>query len=131
MTGEDEGTLRAGSYEEWVDALTEGGFYLECGNGHGSLPPRRVCPECGDTDLAERALPGTGAVSTFSEVHVAAPAFADETPYVTAIVDFGPVRLTGVLRDVAADEVAIGDSVAPDVEPDGPDDRPLVVFRPA
>lgn len=133
MTGEGGGepVPREGSYEEWIDALAEGGFYLECGNGHGSLPPRRVCPECGDTDLAERPLPGTGSVATFSEVHVAAPAFADETPYVTAVVDFGPVRLTGVLRDVSADEVAIGDSVAPDVEPDGPGGQPLVVFRPA
>ncbi|QLG63450.1 Zn-ribbon domain-containing OB-fold protein [Halorarum salinum] len=119
------------TYEEWVAALDRNGFYLECANGHGSLPPRRVCPECGDTDLTQRSLPGTGTVATFSEVHVAGPAFAGETPYVTAVVDFGPVRLTGVLREVAADEVAVGDEVRADVEPDGPGDRPLVVFRPA
>lgn len=122
---------RGGGYDEWVASLAEGGFYLDCSNGHGSLPPRRVCPECGDTDLTERDLPDTGTVRTFSEVHVAAPAFADEVPYVTAIADFGAVRLTGVLRDAAADEIAIGDTVTADVDPDGPNGGPLVVFRPA
>lgn len=121
---------REGSYDEWLDALADGGFYLECSNGHGSLPPRRVCPTCGDTELTERDLPDTGELATFSEVHVAAPAFADETPYVTAVADFGPVRLTGVVPGVAGDEVAIGDEVAVDVDPDGPGGRPLVVFRP-
>lgn len=120
-----------GGYDEWVASLAEGGFYLECVNGHGSLPPRRVCPECGDTDLARRDLPSTGTVETFSEVHVATPAFTDEAPYVTAIADFGAVRLTGVLRDVAVDEVEIGDAVTADVDPDGPSGGPLVVLRPA
>ncbi|WP_313691439.1 Zn-ribbon domain-containing OB-fold protein [Halorarum halobium] len=122
---------REGGYDEWIAGLAEGGFHLECPNGHGSLPPRRVCPECGDTDLSRVDLPPAGTVATFSEVHVAAPAFADEAPYVSAVVDFGPVRLTGVLRDVEPEAVAIGDAVAPDVELDGPGGDPLVVFRPA
>lgn len=132
MSGDEGVDRRDGpTYEAWVAALDRNGFYLECANGHGSLPPRRVCPECGDTDLTQQSLPGTGTVATFSEVHVAGPAFTGETPYVTAVVDFGAVRLTGVLREVAADEVAVGDEVRADVEPDGPGDRPLVVFRPA
>lgn len=127
----DAGDARGPTFDEWVASLDRNGFYLECGNGHGSLPPRRACPECGNTNLTQQSLPGTGTVATFSEVHVAGPAFAEETPYVTAVVDFGPVRLTGVLRDVPADEVAIGDEVWPDVETDGPGGRPLVVFHPA
>jgi len=57
-----------------------------------------VCPECGSATLSEEALAETGTVETYSVVHVAGPQFADDTPYVNAIADFGPVRLTGVLR---------------------------------
>ncbi|MGM0449124.1 MAG: Zn-ribbon domain-containing OB-fold protein, partial [Methanobacteriota archaeon] len=40
-------------YTDWLDALAAGnGFALVCPDGHGSLPPRRVCPECGAVDLS-------------------------------------------------------------------------------
>ena len=117
-------------YDEWVDSLEEGGFYLDCANGHGSLTPRRVCPECGSRDLSERPLPEAGEVVTFSEIHVAPPAFEGETPYVTAIADFGPVRVTGVLRGVDADAVEIGTAVGVDAADHGGTGRRLVVLEP-
>jgi len=58
-----------------------------------------VCPECGSATLSEEALAETGTVETYSVVHVAGPQFADDTPYVNAIADFGPVRLTGFCGD--------------------------------
>jgi len=121
-------------YDEWLDALADDeGYALVCSNGHGSLPPRRVCPECGSSTLSEEPLAETGTVETHSVVHVAGPRFADDTPYVNAIADFGPVRLTGVLRGVepATDDVAVGDRVAVGVEARATDGEPLVVFRPA
>ena len=97
------------SYTEWLDAIEAGeGFYLESPTGEGSLPPRRVCPETGSTDLTRKPLPETGAIETYSVVHVAAPGFADDTPYVSAIADFGSVRITGVVGGV--DPEAIGDA---------------------
>jgi uncharacterized OB-fold protein len=92
-----------------------------------------VCPECGSATLSEEPLAETGTVETHSVVHVAGPRFADDTPYVSAVADFGPVRLTGVLRgvDPAADAVAVGDRVAAGVEERDTDGEPLVVFRPA
>ncbi|WP_123623411.1 Zn-ribbon domain-containing OB-fold protein [Halorubrum sp. CSM-61] len=120
-------------YDEWLDALADGeGYALVCPDGHGSLPPRRVCPECGAAALAEEPLAETGSVETHSVVHVAGPRFADDTPYANAIVDFGPVRLTGVLRGVepGTDAVAIGDRVAVGVEERDTDGEPLVAFRP-
>ena len=123
-----------GGYDEWLDALGDGeGYALVCPDGHGSLPPRRVCPECGSATLSEEPLAETGTVETHSVVHVAGPRFADDTPYVSAVADFGPVRLTGVLRgvDPAADAVAVGDRVAAGVEERDTDGEPLVVFRPA
>ncbi|WP_096391680.1 Zn-ribbon domain-containing OB-fold protein [Halopenitus persicus] len=131
--------VRNTGYDEWLDAVADGeGYALTCPNGHASLPPRHVCPDCGVTDLSETALPSAGTVETFTVVHVGTPAFADETPYVTAIADFGSVRLTGVVRGVdpeteADDEqqtnpepIAIGDPVEAGVERRSNGDRTLV-----
>ena len=113
----DAERVRDEGYDDLLDAIAEGeGFYLECPEGHGSLPPRRVCPHCGATDLEEVPLPESGAIETFTTVHVASPEFADDTPYVTAIADFGTVYLTGVVRGVEPDEVEVGLEVTPDVD---------------
>lgn len=99
-------------YDEWLDALDSGeGYYLACEEGHGSLPPRRVCPHCGSPDLSEEPLPESGTVETFTVVHVPAPSFADEAPYATVVADFGAVRLTGVLGGDAVEEVEVGSTV--------------------
>ena len=126
-------------YAEWLDALAEGeGFALVCPDGHGSLPPRRVCPECGSPDLSREPLQETGTVETYSVVHVPSPRFADDAPYATAVVDFGPTRLTGIVREDDSEreegdapEVAIGDAVTAEVGERATDGERLVVFRPA
>lgn len=118
-------------YDEWLDAIAaDEGYYLECPEGHGSLPPRRVCPHCGSPDLSEEPLPETGSVETFSVVHVAAPSFVDDTPYVTAVAEFGQVRLTGIV-DADPDAVSVGDAVAVDVAATETAGDDVVVFRPA
>ncbi|WP_435097749.1 Zn-ribbon domain-containing OB-fold protein [Halarchaeum sp. P4] len=95
-------------YDDVLDAVERGeGFCLVCPNGHGSLPPRTVCPDCGSRDLTRERLPDTGTVRAATEVHVGTPAFADETPYGLAIARFGPVRLTGR----ACGDVERGDEV--------------------
>ena len=111
-------------YAEWLDALADGdGFAVVCPEGHGSLPPRRVCPECGSPELSREPLDETGTVETYSVVHVPSPRFADDAPYATAVVDFGPTRLTGVVRD--------GDAVTVDIGERATDGERLVAFRPA
>ena len=123
-------------YAEWLDAIAEGdGFAIVCPEGHGSLPPRRVCPECGATDLSREPLDETGTVATYSVVHVPSPRFADDAPYATAVVDFGPTRLTGIVRDGGSDDeapaVEIGDAVTVDIGERVTDGERLVVFRSA
>lgn len=128
----DDAAVRDDGFDDLLDALADGeGYYLACPAGHGSLPPRRVCPVCGDADLTREALPETGTVETFTVVRVAAPPFADDVPYVTAIVDLGPVRLTGVLRDVEPDAVAVGDEVTPTIAAAETTGDRLVAFEPA
>ncbi|WP_226005746.1 Zn-ribbon domain-containing OB-fold protein [Natrinema salinisoli] len=100
-------------FDEWLAAAEDGeGYYLECANGHGSLPPRRVCPDCGSTDLEEVDLPETGEIQTYTVTHVPTPAFEEDAPYATAVVDFGPVRLTGQVVDVDLEDVETGMRVA-------------------
>jgi uncharacterized OB-fold protein len=122
---------RDAGYDEFLAGLAGDGpaEYLVCPAGHASLPPRGVCPECGDADLAPEPLPETGEVHTYTETHVATPAFADDAPYVTAIADFGPVELTGQVRGIAAGDLAVGTTVAATAE-ETADGESLVVFRP-
>jgi uncharacterized OB-fold protein len=117
-------------YDEWLDAVGDGeGFYLECPNEHGSLPPRRVCPHCGSTELTERPLPESGRVETYSEVHVPTPRFAEDAPYTTAIAAFGPVRLTALVRGLDADDLEVGIAVRATVEASETTGEPVLVFR--
>ena len=118
------------TYDEWLEAIDAGEpFYLESPEGYGSLPPRRVCPHTGSTELSEEPLPETGTIETYTTVHVAASKFDDDTPYVSAIVDFGSVQLTGILRGVEPDAVDVGDEVTVSVETRETTDDQLVVFR--
>ncbi|MFO7834245.1 MAG: OB-fold domain-containing protein, partial [Halohasta sp.] len=100
------------TYDEWLDAIDAGEpFYLRSPEGHGSLPPRRVCPHSGSTDLSREPLPETGTIETYTVVHVGATKFDDDTPYVSAVVDFGPVALTGIVRGVDPEAGAVGQDV--------------------
>lgn len=118
-------------YDEWLDAVVEGrGYYLECPEGHGELPPRRVCPDCGSTELREEPLPGVGEIETYTVTSVAAPSFADDAPYVVGVVDFGPVTVTGQVEVADRDAVEVGLTVGIDVDTRVTTDDPLIVFRP-
>jgi hypothetical protein len=118
-------------FDEWLSAVGDGeGYFLECPAGHGSLPPRRTCPHCGATDLEETSLPETGTVDTYTEIHVAAPDFVDETPYVTAVATFGPVRLTGVLRDGGDVDPSVGMPVEAGATENQATGESMLVFDP-
>ncbi|MEF8779614.1 MAG: OB-fold domain-containing protein [Haloferacaceae archaeon] len=134
MTARTDGGEEPGDagFDEWLEAIDAGeGYYLESPTGEGSLPPRRICPHSRSTDLEERPLPETGEIEAVTVVHVASPQFADDTPYATAVADFGPVRLTGVVRGVDLEEVETGTTVEPTVEERETTGGPLLVFRPA
>ncbi|WP_066414644.1 Zn-ribbon domain-containing OB-fold protein [Halorubrum aethiopicum] len=125
-------------YDEWIDALAAGeGYALVCPEGHGSLPPRRVCPECGSSPLSEEPLPAEGTVETYTVVHVPSPRFSDDAPYVTAVARFGPVRLTGIVRGVGpdaddgdGDAIEVGTAVEAGVGERETDGGRIVVLRP-
>lgn len=121
---------RDGGFDDWLDALDAGeGYYLSCGAGHGSLPPRRVCPHCGG-EVSRRELPESGRVETYTVVHVGTPDFDEQTPYVTAVADFGDVSLTGLVRGCPPEDVEVGLPVGVDVGRNPETDGRVVVLRP-
>ena len=109
-------STRNAGFDDFLDAVAAGeAYYLACPEGHGWLPPRRVCPECGSQDLTEESLPESGTVETYTIVRVPAPSFADDAPYATAIVDFGSVRVTATY-DGDPETVETGLTVGLDVD---------------
>ncbi|WP_324661922.1 Zn-ribbon domain-containing OB-fold protein [Haloarcula sediminis] len=122
-------TTRNGEYDDWLDSIEDGnGYYVECDEGHGWLPPRRICPDCGSRELHDEPLPDSGTVATHTTITVATPQFENDAPYVTAIADFGPVSITGLVR--GADDVAIDDVVGIEVGERETTGERAVVFRP-
>jgi uncharacterized OB-fold protein len=127
----DTEDVRDAGYDDLVDAIADGeGYYLNCENGHGSLPPRHICPDCGSQDLSEQPLPETGEIETFTVIHATTPGFIDDAPYVTAVVNFESVRLTGQVHGLDHDSVETGTTVTPDIaETETTGDR-VIVFHP-
>jgi uncharacterized OB-fold protein len=109
-------TVRDAGYADLLDAIADGeGYYIECENGHGSLPPRHVCPECASQELTQERLPDSGEIETLTVIHATTPAFSDDTPYVTAVVDFGPIELTGRVPEADPESIETGLTVTPTI----------------
>lgn len=83
----------------------------ECGCYH--FYPRAVCPYCHGASIAWEPASGEGTIYTFTVARrPAGPAFADDVPYVIALIDLaeGPRMMCNVLAgDV--DAVRIGQRV--------------------
>ncbi|SEP10618.1 hypothetical protein SAMN04487948_11454 [Halogranum amylolyticum] len=98
--------------------------------GSATLPPRQVCPECGSPELTQTSLSDRGRIVSFTEISVTIPKFHGETPYTVVLAELNKgVVLTGQLREVTADDVAIGDEVQLGVEARD-DGTSLLTFRP-
>lgn len=123
---------RNAGYDDFLDRLEEGDpYYLESPSGNGWLPPRRIDPETGERDLTEESLPETGEILTYTQTNVAGPSFADDAPYIVAVAEFGPIRLTGQVRGVDLADLETGQSVTIDVGESETSGERLVVFEPA
>ncbi|MFP9191449.1 Zn-ribbon domain-containing OB-fold protein [Natrialbaceae archaeon A-CW1-1] len=118
------------AHDAFLAALGQGdGYYLECPSGHATLPPRYGCPKCASPELQERPLPETGTIAASTTIRVPAPAFADDSPYVVAVAEFGSVRLTGRILGFNPTETTVepGTPVAATTVRTG--DKTLVAFE--
>ncbi|MBX0297549.1 Zn-ribbon domain-containing OB-fold protein [Haloarcula nitratireducens] len=83
---------REAGYDAWLDALEASeGYYLHC-DGQALVPPAMTGEAA---DLEREPLPETGTVESKTVIRVPHPDFGADAPYVIALVEFGPVTLTG------------------------------------
>jgi uncharacterized OB-fold protein len=82
------------------------------------LPPRPVCSNCGSTGTVWKSLSGKGKLRSFTVIHIAGEIYAEDAPYVVAIVGLeeGPSitgRLVGV-DPLKPEKIHVGDPVKAD-----------------
>jgi len=125
----DDERVRDAGYDDFLDAIEDGEpYYLESPSGNGWLPPRQVDPETGESGLTEEPLPDTGEILTMTTTNVSGPSFADDVPYVVAVAQFGPVRITGQVRGVDHDDVEIGQEVEIGIDRNETEDERVIIF---
>jgi len=107
-----------------ADSLTEP-YWASASRGELSFPrcvacdqhhfyPRPACPNCGGEELMWDPVSGHGTIYSYSVVHRApGPDFADDVPYVIAIVKSaeGPHLLTRII-DIEPERVRVGMDVS-------------------
>ena len=83
------------------------------GCDHLMFPERVRCPECGGGDLERHGFAGHGEVCAVTTVYEAPRGFADQVPYLAALVrlEEGPV-VAAMLTDVEPDRAVVGMSVS-------------------
>ena len=119
---------RGTDYDAWLDALeVDDGYYFR-GDRRATVPPA-VTEE---TDELEReTLPETGVVESKTVIRVPHPDFEDAAPYAIAIVEFGPVTLTGQVTGTDPEAVETGLVVEATVLEAEASGKRFVGFRPA
>ena len=123
---------RDAGFDDFLDAVEAGDpQYLVDDDGGTHLPPMPHDPVTGEAGLTERSVPEPGEILTHTTTQIAAPQFEDDTPYVTAVASFGPVNITGQLRDIPPEDVEIGQAVTLGVERSETREERVLVFYPA
>ena len=89
------------------------------------VPPRGLCPQCGNSDMNWTELPRKGKLVTYTVIHVSPAQFQELTPYAVGIVEFGEgVRLPGMIRNVKLKDLKIGMELQTDFEATVPSEWP-------
>ena len=132
----DETTIK-----NYFNLINEGKLCAaECSNCNELvLPPRLFCPNCNNKTTNWKELSGKGTLQSFTVIHIAGTRYADDVPYIVAIVKLeeGPSICARLIDadPLKPEAIHVGDSVMADfVEGTGPTPeapRKRLVFRPA
>jgi uncharacterized protein len=99
---------------------------------HWQFPPSIACQRCQSEEVVATEVSGLGTVYSFTIAQQAFdPAFAEEIPYVVALIELEEdpeLRVLSNVVGVAPEEVTVGLPVAVEFEQRG--DAALPVFRP-
>lgn len=84
-----------------------GGRCRKCSKIH--FPPRPLCDGCLSNEFDWTEVPTKGKLLTYTIIHVAPAQFQPMAPYAVGIVQLGDgLRLPGMIRDVASEQIKIG-----------------------
>ena len=104
----------------------------EC--GAVSLPPKPICTSCLSTDFDWVEMEGVGKLLSYTVIHVVPDQFKSIAPYSVGIVEFKKgLRLPGMIRDVADEDLKVGMKLKICFEPSTSDQWPAwskYFFRP-
>lgn len=83
---------------------------VRCGKcGELAIPPKELCPACGERAWQPVPLTGEGTIASFTVIRVAPRAWAAQAPYAIAAVKLKEgVSLLGRIVDVPLDKLAVG-----------------------
>jgi len=104
---------------------------VRCGKcGELAIPPKELCPACGERAWQPVPLAGEGTIASFTVIRVAPRAYAADVPYAIAAVKLKEgVSLLGRIVDIPFEKLAIGLPVR--FRPLVKDDQTAVGFGPA
>ena len=74
-----------------------------------AIPPKALCPECGERAWAPVPLAGAGTIASYTVIRVAPRGHAADVPYAIAVVKLNEgVSLLGRVVDIPFEKLAIG-----------------------
>lgn len=77
--------------------------------GELAIPPKELCPACGERAWQPVPLAGEGTIASFTVIRVAPRAYAADVPYAIAAVKLKEgVSLLGRIEDIPLEKLAIG-----------------------
>jgi uncharacterized OB-fold protein len=97
--------------------------------GKFTFPPKKICPHCWSDRMRWAELDDHGVLYSWTRVHAAPQAFADETPYALGIVDLD-IGLRIATRLVEMEGVALVPGITMRVVVLKYEDGPLLACRP-
>ncbi|MHA2026755.1 MAG: Zn-ribbon domain-containing OB-fold protein [Candidatus Thorarchaeota archaeon] len=122
--------------EEYLKYIQEGKFRayncVDC--GMVIAPPSAACYGCGSTSMKWADVSGKGKLVSFTVIHIAPDAFAEEAPYFVAIVELEEgTRITARLLGfdpLKPEEVKLGTPLKLDYEK-SKSGKTYLAFKPA
>jgi uncharacterized OB-fold protein len=83
------------------------------GCGQLLVPPKYMCPECGNSEFTEVALSGNGQILTYTTIRVPPLGFEDQVPYDIAVLQLDEgIKLTARIATQGEERPKIGDKVS-------------------
>jgi uncharacterized protein len=104
-------TERSISLQTFFEHVREGKLTaIKCGGcGALAIPPKELCPECGERHWAPVPLSGDGTIASFTVIRVAPRGHAGDAPYAIAAVRLQEgVSLLGRVVDIPFEKLTVG-----------------------